>query len=408
MHKVNRKLLRAGGSAGTLYAVSIGVLFLGELFAASKVSHEEFGSYQLVRNSLPVVTGIGLLGYDQVLVRELVKGGVGRARVALDQLGVISTCVLGSVGLSVYMWLTLGFDWDILLLLPVAAYLVSYALIVGSTMRASASFLGAAFAHQGYRLIAGVLLVGLSVLPRPGVSLYAVLALAAVAPFAYTVFWQRSPDGQPIPRDLHRRARSLGLVFSISTLTLAAMDWIDQFVIASSPLGLIGNGQYALVKLLTVYPQLSIASVVSFVALSEVARNSSAITDVAFRRWLARLTPLILLLSLAVWLVAREFAMRGFRLSIPDGVLLLLSLTGGLRLLYVLPSSVVGALGSVKHITVFGLLGFLALLLQTYISLFAFGRVTFHSVALGLLASVLVRTTLGITLSIIILRTRRD
>lgn len=401
------RAFRATAPTVVVYASSLAFLFAGELTIAKATTPQTFGAYQLVRNSLPLLTTIGLLGYDQALVRELARNQAHRpVRFTGSQYRVIGLSVLAALLVSGYLRVALGFDTLVVVVLPVCTFLVSWSVLVGSSMRALGHTANAAFAHQGHRLLTGVALVLVAVSPvKLDMPLFTVLAAAAVVPFWYSCRWIRHahPLSVIAPQD-HKVIRRLGVVFSLAALTMAASDWLDQLIISHSDLGLVGNGSYAVAKLLAVYPLTSIAAILGFVVLAEASRRSATLTVKNFWRWFAVSALVASGLAICAYLVAKPVGTALFGLDLPRFVFPCLAAVGALRLFYVLPGAVLGAIGTTTSILAFGLIGLTALVLQTGISLGVNGRVTLTSVSLGLLVASAFRAVTGVSFCVVLLQ----
>jgi O-antigen/teichoic acid export membrane protein len=404
---MRNSLVGTSARTAVVYALALGLLFVGELAVARVTSAKDFGSYQLVRNALPVLTTIGLLGYDQALVRELARSGASRAvRLGRDQYTVIGMSVIAAACTASYLWLALALDSSVMFVLPLCTYLLSYSIMVASSMRALGHTAGAAFAYQGYRLIAGSTLLLVSFGPvSHGAPLFVVLLLAAAGPFWFSYRWLRGTDfAEVISTQRHRSIRSLGAVFSLAAITMAASDWLDQLLVSMSHLGLEGNGNYALAKLLAVYPLSSVAAVAGFVALAEVTRRSASLTLARFARVAGVCSLVSLGLACGAFAAARFVGSREFGLDLPHSVFALLAVVGALRLFYVLPSAVFGAIGSTRMILAFGLVGFLTLALQVAITMRFGDGVSLVSACQGLLAASAARLIASVVFCLILLR----
>jgi len=178
-------------------------------------------------------------------------------------------------------------------------------------------------------------------------------------------------------------------------LSLAAGDWLDQALLAhlSNDLGVVGG--YAQVKLVTVYPILSIGSVLGFVALPELARRRDTFTQSQVLRWMVGCLAASVVAAALLAPVSRLLLSWLFGVSFDWRLVVTLSIVGALRLFYVLPSAMLGALSTPRVMAQFGGLGFLGLAVQIVVTLLAAHGGLMMAAALGLAAATVLRVALS-------------
>ncbi len=392
-----RPLARAVGVVGLVYGASVGVFFVGELMLARHLGTAEFGQYNLVRQGVPVIVVLALLGYDQAVTRETAARGGIAPRLDRRQLRLVGICfVLGGAGAG-YLNLRLGVEWLTAAALVAAGAAVAVSSLVSGVMRASRRPELGALTQQGHRLLAGVAFVsGAGILSGTGAALtFCVCALAVAAGCA--VWSMRLTDPWIVDDAAHRTMRRLGVGYSLSMVTLAAGDWADLALAAELSGSLADVGQYGQLKLLALYPVLSVGSILGFVALPAIASRRSTIGPADARRWTVVAAAASLAMTAMVVPASWYLAEVLFDVTAPWGLLTVLGTIGGLRLFYVLPSAYLGAVAPPRWLLGFGAIGVVGLAAQVAVTTLAGGDVLL-AVALGLLAGTLVRVVTSVVM----------
>ena len=164
------------------------------------------------------------------------------------------------------------------------------------------------------------------------------------------------------------------------------------------------TGHYAQAKLLTVYPLLSIGSVLGFLALPYFASRRDQLTPRSFRRVFA----LAGLVSVAAWVLlapaAAAISHALFGQEASTSFIVSLAGVGALRLLYVLPSAVQGAVGSPRDLVLAGAMSSVAVGVQACVTILAMSGGVLEAATLGLLVNIVVRLTTSTWLCFIALR----
>jgi O-antigen/teichoic acid export membrane protein len=386
---------RSTFTVAPIYAGAIGLLLVGELLLARHISTAAFGGYQLVRQAIPVISVLALLGYDQSLTRETaLRAGVPAAFDTQQLRLVVGAVVLGALS-ALYLTQELHVPLAISSTLSVSAGAVALSSLVSGVMRASQRSALAALTQQGGRLFAGLVLIAAWPL-LSGAGAAVVLSLSSVAIALVGVLWIKSQRNTWTATDAdHRLMRRLGIGFSLSMLSLAAGDWLDQALLAhlSNDLGVVGG--YAQVKLVTVYPILSIGSVLGFVALPELARRRDTLTERQVLSWMVGCLAASAAAAALLAPVSRLVLTWLFGVSFDWRLVITLSIVGALRLFYVLPSAMLGALSTPRVMAQFGGLGFLGLAVQIVVTLVAAHGGLMMAAALGLAAATLLRVALS-------------
>lgn len=384
-------LARTAGSVGVLYGASIGCLFAGEVLLARHLTTAEFGQYNLVRQCLPFVVALALLGYDQSLTRETAARGGRPPRLDRRQCSLILLAG-GTGGLAaVYLIVRLNVSVGTAATLVVTGAAVATTSLVSGVMRASSRPALGAVSQQGYRLFAGLVFVATSTI-LTGFLASVVLATSAVVVAVACIRWSRKLTSFWHVTSLdHRLMRRLGIGYSLSMLSLALGDWLDSALIAelSGDLGLVGR--YGQVKLIALYPLLSVGSILGFVALPTIAARRQTLNRPQVIRWLLvagalAATAGALMIPLVRFLTQSLFEMR------PSWLLVvMLSFVGALRLYYVLPSALLGATATVHRLAGFGIMGIVGVVIQLGVTLWLSHGDVLMAGAAGLLSASVVR-----------------
>lgn len=393
--------LRGSIPVAALYGGSIAALMLGELLLARTTSDHVFGEYSLVRQAVPMVCALGLLGYDQALTRETAARHGGVPRVDRHQARLVVATLV--VGLCVATYLVAGVGTSPLpaLALVITGAAVAVTNILSGGMRATGHNAKGAFAQQGYRLLAGFSFIILSVF---SVGQWGVVALAVGATFmaAWALRWSFAQPNrwQPSSHE-HQLMRRLGLGYSVSLLALSSGDWLDQALVAELSKDLAQVGEYSQAKLLAFYPSLSIGSILGFVALPAIARRRDTLARHDVARWMQLAFVASLVTGVCTVAIAQLVAEPVLGRTLDGHVLLLLGAVGAVRLYYVLPSAVLGAVGTPAALTWLGVCSVAGVVVQVLLTLaLAEPAGILAAAATGLLASGLVRSAVGSALSL--------
>ena len=388
-------------TVAVLYGGSIIVLMIGEILLARLTSDRVFGEYSLVRQAIPMVCALGLLGYDQALTRETAARRGGVPRVDTHQVRRITAVLLIGMGVGTYLFLRAGTSFLPAAALTVTGAAVAVTNILSGGMRAIGHNARGALAQQGYRLLAGIGLIVLSLLAMGDWGV-ATLAIGAIFIALWALRWNLTQTTHWVPSsDENRHMGRLGLGYSISLLALSLGDWLDQALVAELSNDLAQVGEYSQAKLLAFYPSLSIGSILGFVALPAIARRRKHLHRVDVVRWMlaglaASAAISMLVVSGALWatepLLGKTVDVRA---------LLLLGLVGAVRLYYVLPSAVLGAVGTPAALAQLGAwsLGGIALQVLVTLTLVEPAGILVAAAA-GLLASGVTRSIAGSALSL--------
>jgi hypothetical protein len=353
-----KRLLSSGTRIMALYGLSVGMLLVAELLLSRSATAAEFGQYQYVRQSIPLVVGGVLFGLDQALTRQLAVGEsfnvvhriVARSAFWAVVVGVVVTaCSLYAYKLSS----------PAVIALFSAPIVVVVSELAAAVLRARRHYGSAVLAQQGYRLIGGAaVILGLALGLPTDASPYA-LALGSILIGTWAA-WRLTklvPRGDGSPGEI-RRLRVLGAGFGASMLSMALIDWQDQAAVAFVYGSLADSGAYAATKLAIVYPFVTVASVLGFMILPEVVRRRQLLTLALWRRALMVVTAGAAVLWLLGGLLSLAIAPLLIGRNVNTEVAFILAGVGVMRLMYLLPSSVVGAFGSARLLGWCGVAGF--------------------------------------------------
>ncbi len=343
-----------------LYAASVGMLLVAELMLSRSASPSAFGEYQYIRQSVPLITAGVLFGVDQALTRQLALGesfnAVRQIVRACSVLTIAVAALVALVSYNAYGMSTIGAAS--LMLAPI--FLVASE-ISAAVLRARRNYAIAVLAQQGYRLVGGAGILAAVALSLPPELSYATLAVAAclVGIWAFLRMTRMLPADRATRSDV-RRLRVLGAGYGVSMMSMALVDWMDQATVAYVFGSLSDSGSYAAVKLVAVYPFVTIASVLGFMVLPEVVRRQYLFTPRFWRRALVAM----LVGCTAIWVVSALLLARVVPVALSREVdplpIYILAGVGALRVAYILPSSVVGAFGSARLLGWSGGAGFAA------------------------------------------------
>lgn len=390
-------------SVAATYGGSVAVLLVGEVLLARASQPVEFGSYQLVRQAVPVVVALSLLSYDQVLAREIASGGMPTPPIGPQQRRLIYSSAFVATLFAIYSNQVLNLPAEIAATLVLASAAVALTSLISGVMRAEGQYLAAAVSAQGHRLVLGLcLVVGASWLSGFSAAVSFTASAVVIAVYAALWMWRRRAvlvlDGRA-----HKRLRRLGYGVSVSAVTLAATDWLDTALVAGLSGSLSEAGQYGAAKLVGTYPLLSVGSILGFVALTEVARAGRQASLDATRRM--TILSVAAACATALWLLVAIVSVPIlYGGDVSKATLVALVLTGGLRLFYVLPSSVVGAFAGNRHLNLLGLACMLGLLMQGLVTWALHLHVSIDVAAsIGLLANTTIRVCVSARLATILL-----
>jgi hypothetical protein len=386
------RLLPATARIAAIYGGSVGLLLVAELALSRTTSPAVFGEYQYVRQLLPFMVAGALFGWDQALTRHTAETG---RDVALRP--TLRRCILRMAGVSVIAVLGSAYLFDLSALTFAVLMSAPFALVVSelaaASWRARHAYGHAAFAQQGYRMFAGAaicVLVIFGFVPdqAPVVCLLTATVLVALWSGRQTVR-RYAPD--PSDAGGLNRLPTVAIGFGVSMLAFPGIDWADQAAVAYVFDGMTSSGQYAAAKLIAVYPFISIASIVGFIAMPEAVRRRRLMTP----SWCVSVLCWASLVALPVWLVATgalsQVAPMILGRQVPAAALWTLTAVGVLRILYVIPSSVLGAVGSASLMVASGLFGCVGIALEILVIIFWPGDDPLLAGACGLLAATVIR-----------------
>jgi len=377
------------GTVGVLYGGSIVALLIGELLLARGTSQADFGTYSLVRSAIPLISALGLLGFDQALTRECAAASLP---VRFDKRQVLlsgRSCIL-ALGVGAYLCGSMGVPWQAGLGLVLAATCVTVSNLVSGVMRATGHPNLAALGQQGYRLATGCTFIALwgNV---PGNSsvwvLFVATCMVSIVCISWSlrlsVTWSMTP---PTQRVLTR----LGYGYALAMLSLAATDWIDQAIVGEIG-GLREVGRYSQAKLIAVYPLLSLGSILGFLALPAIASQREFLTLAKLRswgQWASFAVAALLLVAIPITLFSSSALLHD---PLAHGPIVILTCAGAVRLLYVLPSAVLGAVAGPRTLATFGSIALAGTFLQVGTTIVLSDLGISLAAALGLLAAALLR-----------------
>lgn len=379
-----------------IYGAAILVLFVGDVVLSRTTSPAEFGEYSITRNAIPLIALVAIFGVDQALTREYAAmRGHGVARLVLRSRAMVATGLSALGALLLYRYLGVSVGAALVVAACGPALVISE--LSAALLRGKGFYAFSALVQQGYRLLLGAAILILATLGQ--ISEYVVdrmfeatvaALLVAVVGFALLggVRSLKELDPQGTPREAKRMGR-LGFAFGLSMISLAAIDWVDQALVTRLGAGLGDTGVYAAHKLIAVYPLLSLASIGGFLLLPELVKSAHILTPRKVLVWLLMTAAIVATVAVA-WAAVSPIAYQQFLDREPTWELLAtLTAVGGLRLLYVVPSSVLGAVGSLSLIIATALVGLLAIpvLCGTAGALWIAGNEATYSVAYGLLAA---------------------
>lgn len=401
-----RRLAGAVAGSGTIYGLALLALLLGEINFARVAAPADYGAYQLVRQGLPVVVGVSLLGFDVALARELSTTNAA-ARFGVRYWRLVCGTAIASTAFAALSWKFMSMPPRVALTCILAAPALAITSLISANMRACGRHAAAATIFHGYRLALGLVLIAAAT-RLDALSATIVLTVTVLIFALAGMTWLGRQSGKAVfTREEHKRLRILGLGFAMSLVTMAASDWLDIALIALADDGLEVQGEYAATKLLAVYPLLSLGSVLGFVSLPELARRRDKLTR-SFVRRLTGWTVGGTLFASCLW-AALSNPVHALTYERPTPVLLVLVLAavGGLRLYYVLPSSLLGAVGTGRDVARLGGVGVLALGVQALITILFEPWGLALAAALGLLINTLTRVVGGSILAADVLRKYR-
>jgi hypothetical protein len=329
------------------YGGAVALLGLSDLLLAHLIPAREYGSYQFVRSLAPLLVLASLLGLDQVLPRQF-AGAVAHEK---DWYALVPRLVGHGLALA----LAAGFVSVLLLGLPVVASTslilsvptIACSELAAAYLRCIGQYPKAALLQQGYRLVLGSIV--LASLPWASYmrSLYPTgLAVASLSAglVALGVLRKTKARRRISPLAIRRLVRT-GILFAASTMTLGGLDWVDQATLALRFSSFHESGVYVALKVYLTFPFVTLVSILGFSALPEIAKNPARMTIKIFyglqRRMIALAVTGALLLLFLFHIAPGVLPVEAETAYLP------LFLGSGIcRVLYLLPSSVIGALGS--------------------------------------------------------------
>lgn len=320
-------------------------MLLADVLLARSLAPSEFGEYMLVRNSLPLVSVVTLLGVDQAVTRRYAEGDAAGLAAGVFRLRAL-VAVAAAAGTAALLHALIGATPLTACVAGIAGIAVAGSDLAAAHLRGKGSYHYSAFTQQGHRLLWGLAIVALVLLLPSSTQLTAALAVVPVVAFILTGIGiaRGRPFSERGDADV-RSASRLGLAFGASMLSLMLLDWLDQALLAQSS-GLASSGIYASQRLVAVYPLLSLASIAGFVLMPELIRRASSLTPELVRRGSVLAAAGCGVLGIA-WsiLAVPVFGVLMPREANPT-VMVCLAIVGALRLFYLLPSSLLGAFGS--------------------------------------------------------------
>lgn len=367
-YKGVQSYLRKIGPVAIVYGVSVGALGLAELVYAHATSSDAFGQYAYYRQALPLVVALGLLGIEQSICREAAGGVVlWNWRREVPTVLFSSLFVAGMAATaSVYF---LGLSTPFAAALILSSGLVSVSEFSSAVFRADGRYSHGAIAQQGYRIGIALTLFGAIWLALDERALPWLLMLVPLPVALLSYKGIRSGSSADRLTRRHRRTlRFLGIGFAGVTLTGGAVDWLDQALLAWRYGSFSSSGEYAATKLVIVFPFISIASILAFSALPEVARRRAKFEEAHITRMIMVCTAAAAGLAFVVAAVIVLFPAILPTTPALTAVLLFL-VTGVGRFLYIIPSAVLGALANQRLLYLFAGVGVLALVLEAAVIL---------------------------------------
>lgn len=393
-------MLRKLFGVGAIYASSVLALFVGETLLIRELPGAEYGAFRLALNAAPLVAIVAMLGNESATSRLVaekqmpIRWSVMQARRSLAGL------ILGG-GFGLYGWLMLELSfWWMFGVAMLSALLVSTNFF-SAVQRSIGLSSRAAWSQQGYRLVGGVIIAIWAVLGQ--VDRWAVFCLilgAGIFSIGGFLWDARQRHHSLLTEEERRWLSRVGPGFALSGITMAALDLLDQLVIAQIA-SIEAAGEYSAVKLYLVFPIISIASILAFVALP------TAVQFVAKASW----TSIVKLLAAglgASFIVAAVIGGAGFYalraiagISPPPGLTICLLAVGMLRLYYTVPISLLSALTSSVEIRRLGYVGIfgIGLLVASPLLCIAFpGFGVVQATVVGLVAAFALRVVSAIYL----------
>ncbi len=378
-----RRALLPAVRAGSIYGASVGTLFVAELILSRRAGMSGFGEYQLVRQAIPLILLISLIGVDQSLIRVSIENGSTSRFVPHTKAAALLSLAWGAIaGFALHRF----FRTDPLTTatVTIAPALVAVSELGAAALRVNRKYAASAVLQQGYRLCAALILLGSMALTNATSSSDGVIALAIGSLIACACGCLALTKNAHTATSLSRRVYTMGLGFAVSGLPFAAIDWLDQALLSWKFNNLAAGGQYATSKLCIVYPAITLASVLGFTALPEAVRLSKTLPSHVLKKTnilaLLTLIPLTLLFYI-VYLMSDRFL---FDTQASPTAALLLAATGSIRVAYVVPSALLGSISSSRRLmrTSILSLGSIALLTASILTLPIENSVTLGAVSL--------------------------
>ncbi|MEV8508790.1 hypothetical protein AB0368_28720 [Actinoplanes sp. NPDC051475] len=374
----------------------MGLLLIAEVALSRTVDPVTFGEYQFVRQMLPMLVAATIFGVDQALTRMIAEGGsddlllpvVWRSgRLWLILAAPVVACSAYYFGIGLWGCIALA----------VAPMALIASELVAAALRASGRYSRAALAQQGYRLFAAVTVLAAAAISMPSITGVTALWLGSAIFGAWSIIHALRTSSRSLRpnRTKMRRLRIMGAGFGISMLPTSAIDWVDQAAVAYSFGTLAESGHYAAVKLVTVYPFVTLASILGFVALPEVVKRASSLN----RRVWRTATICTAAASAAFWclcsipLTFMVPVLLGR--AVDHSAIWILCAVGAVRIFYLLPSSVLGAVGTSRQLATSGFVGILAVGAEAAVILFVEAADPVVVGGAGLLTATIVRTSVA-------------
>lgn len=324
------------------------MLGVSDLLLPYFVQPADFGAYQYVRQLAPLLVIFSLFGIDQVISREYPGHHADTVNWSAAPRHMLpAAAVLGAAAaiLSVrYAAL------PVLSAVPLAILpsVLLYSELAAGYLRARGDYARASLTQQGYRLALGATL--LVTLPIAGSlsSFYSVLLLVTTVPFATvgrSILRNRLLRSQALGKGTFRDLRHVGGVFALTILTLGALDWVDQAAVNWRTESFASAGVYVASKVYLVFPFIVLGSILGFSALPEVAKRPTGMTVSTFLRT-QRTTAVLGVTVGSVLLLGTVSFSSLLPFGIPALASILFLCSGIMRLMYLVPSAVLGALAT--------------------------------------------------------------
>lgn len=385
---------------GAIYAGSVLALFIGETLLIRDIPGAEYGAFRIALNAAPLVALVAMLGNESATARLVAEKQSPIRWSAMQSRRALTGLILGG-GFGAYGWFVLSLSlWWMLGVAILSALLVSTNFF-SAVQRSIGLPNWAAWSQQGYRLVGGVAIAILAVLGLADRwAVFCLILGAGIFSIGGFTWNARLRDHSLLADEERKWLAKIGPGFALSGITMAALDLLDQLVIAQIA-SIEVAGEYSAIKLYLVFPVISIASILAFVALP------MAVRFVATARWMSIVKVMITglgasLIATAVLGGTGVYALKYITgISPPLGLTICLLVVGMLRLYYTVPISLLSALTSSVEIRRLGYVGIvgLGLLAASPLLSVAFPEIgVVQAVAIGLVSAFTLRVVSAIYL----------